>query len=98
MVHPPGAVTFAALQAGADNLAAQGNKQPGLVGLFNGFRANTPQLYIDVDRVKCKALGVPLSDVFQALQVYMGGYYVNDFNKFGRTWQVNIQADAPFRV
>jgi len=86
-----------ALAGQADNLADQGNRQQGLVGLFNGFRANTPQLYVDVDRVKCKALGVPLADVFQALQVFMGGYYVNDFNRFGRTWQVNIQADAPFR-
>ena len=86
------------LQAQADNVAAKGNEQPGLVGLFNSFRANTPQLYIDVDRTKCKSMGVPLNDVFTALSVYLGGNYVNDFNQFGRTWQVNIQADSNFRI
>ena len=62
------------------------------------FRANTPQLYVDIDRTKCKTMGVPLSDVFDALQVEMGGLYVNDFNQFGRTFQVNAQADIPFRM
>ena len=62
------------------------------------FRANTPQLYVDIDRTKCKTMGVPLSDVFDALQVDLGGLYVNDFNQFGRTWQVNAQADIPFRM
>src|SRR5215470_16941380 len=98
MVEATGDVDFDALQARADNLAAQGNQQPGLVGLFNGFRARTPQLYINIDRTKVRTMGVPLSDVFDALQAYLGSYYVNDFNRFGRTWQVNVQADAPFRV
>ena len=89
---------FDALQAQADNLAAKGNQQPGLVGLFNGFRARTPQLYVDIDRDKVKTMGVALTDVFDALQAYLGSYYVNDFNRFGRTWQVNVQADAPFRM
>lgn len=86
------------LQAQADNLAAKANEQPGLIGLFNSLRANTPQLYIDIDRVKCKSLGVPLNDVFNTLSVYLGGNYVNDFNQFGRTWQVNLQADSKFRI
>ena len=98
MVEATGDVNFDALQARADNLAAQGNQQPGLVGLFNGFRARTPQLYADIDRTKVRTMGVALTDVFDALQAYLGSYYVNDFNRFGRTWQVNIQADAPFRV
>ena len=89
---------LATLQAQADTVAAKGNEQPGLVGLFNSFRSNTPQLYIDVDRTKCKSMGVPLNDVFTALSVYLGGYYVNDFNQFGRTWQVNLQGDAKFRI
>src|SRR5213076_3553861 len=97
MVKATGDVNFDALQAQADNLAAQGNQQPGLIGLFNGFRARTPQLYVDVDRTKVKTMGVALTDVFDALQAYLGSYYVNDFNRFGRTWQVNVQADAPFR-
>ncbi len=98
MVEATGDVNFDELQARADNLVAQGNQQPGLVGLFNGFRARTPQLYVDIDRTKAKTMGVALTDVFDALQAYLGSYYVNDFNRFGRTWQVNIQADAPFRV
>jgi multidrug efflux pump len=98
MVEAVGDVNYGALQAQADNLAAKGNQQPGLVGLFNGFRANTPQLYVDIDRTKVRTMGVALTDVFDALQVYVGSYYVNDFNRFGRTWQVNLQADAPFRA
>jgi multidrug efflux pump len=65
---------------------------------FSVYRANIPQLYVDIDRTKCKQLGVPLSDVFNTLQVNLGGLYVNDFNRFGRNWQVNVQADAPFRM
>src|SRR5438309_3778814 len=98
MVEATGDVNFDALQARADNLAALGNQQPGLVGLFNGFRARTPQLYVHIDRTKAKAMGVELKDVFDALQGFLGSYYVNDFNRFGRTWQVNVQADAPFRT
>src|SRR5438552_3758842 len=98
MVKATGDVNFDALQAQADTLAAKGNQQPGLVGLFNGFRARTPQLYMDIDRVKVKTMGVALTDVFDTLQAYLGSFYVNDFNRFGRTWQVNVQADAPFRV
>jgi multidrug efflux pump subunit AcrB len=97
MVEATGDVNYDALQAQADDLAAQGNRQPGLVGLFDGFRARTPQLYVDVDREKVKTMGVALNDVFDAMQAYLGSYYVNDFNRFGRTWQVNIQADARFR-
>jgi multidrug efflux pump len=98
MVEATGDVNYDALQAQADNLAAKGNQQPGLVGLLNGFRAHTPQLYVDVDREKVKTMGVALSDVFDALQAYLGSYYVNDFNRFGRTWQVNIQAEPRFRT
>jgi multidrug efflux pump len=87
-----------ALQAQADDLVREGNQTPGLVGLFTGFRANVPQLYVDVDRVKCKSMGVPLSEVFETLQVQLGGTYVNDINLFGRTWQVNVQADTPYRM
>jgi multidrug efflux pump len=98
MVEATGDINLDALQAQADNLAAKGKQQPGLVGVFNGFRARTPQLYADIDRTKVKTMGVQLTDVFDALQAYLGSYYVNDFNRFGRTWQVNVQADARFRV
>jgi multidrug efflux pump len=98
MVEGIGDVDYDALQARADDLAAKGNQQPGLVGLFNGFRARTPQLYVDIDREKAKSMGVALTDVFDTLQACVGSSYINDFNRFGRTWQVNVQADAPFRT
>ncbi|MBS0262510.1 MAG: efflux RND transporter permease subunit, partial [Planctomycetes bacterium] len=66
-------------------------------GVFTSFRARTPWLRLNIDRTKAESLQVSLGNVFEALQVYMGSYYVNDFNRFGRTWQVNIQADANFR-
>jgi multidrug efflux pump len=86
------------LETAAEAMAAAGNEQPGVVGIFNGFRAQTPQLYVDIDRIKCKAMEVSLQDVFIALQLYLGGMYANDFNQFGRTWQVNLQADPKYRV
>lgn len=98
MIEDRGSEGADALQAQVENLIQRGNETPGLAGLSTVFRAHTPQLYVDIDRTKCKALGVPLTEVFQALQVNLGGYYVNDFNLFGRTWQVNVQADAPFRM
>jgi multidrug efflux pump len=98
MIEARGDVDLGILQGQAENLVEKANQQPGLIGVFNSFRANTPQLYIDIDRTKCKTMGVPLNNVFDALQVYLGGYYVNDFNRFGRTWQVNLQADAEFRL
>jgi multidrug efflux pump len=98
MVQATGDVDFKALQGRGDVLVAKGNGRPGIVGTFNGFRAETPQLYAEVDRTKVKTMGVQLSDVFDTLQVYLGSYYVNDFNRFGRTWQVNLQADSQFRT
>ncbi len=65
--------------------------------LFSTSRADTPWLNLELDRSKCLALGVQITDVFNTLQVYVGSYYVNNFNQFGRTWQVNVQADANFR-
>jgi multidrug efflux pump len=87
-----------ALQGAVANVIAKGNSQPGLVGLFSSFSANQPQLYVDVDRVKAKRQGVSLSDVFQTLQVYLGSAYVNDITLFNRNWQVNVQADARYRL
>jgi hydrophobe/amphiphile efflux-1 (HAE1) family protein len=98
MVRDVGAIGLDNLQQSADELAFAANGQPGLIGIFSGFRANTPQMFVDVDRMKCKALGVSLQEVFATLQLYLGGSYANDFNQFGRTWQVNIQADPMFRL
>ena len=73
------------------------NTNPAIGGAFSTYQINVPQLDIDVDRVKVKRQNVRLSDVFDTLQVYLGSLYVNDFNRFGRTYQVVAQADAPFR-
>ncbi len=86
------------LQSAADDFATSGSSLSGMIGMFNGFRANTPQMFVDVDRTKCKSLGISLQDVFLTLQLYLGGYYANDFNQFGRTWQVNLQADPQYRL
>jgi multidrug efflux pump len=82
-----------------NKIVAEGNKPgSGLTGLFTSFRANTPQLYIDVDRAKAKTMNVALSDIFSTLQIYLGSLYVNDFTLFNRNYQVTAQADAKFRV
>ena len=81
----------------ADRIVAAAAKTPGLSNPFTSFRAETPWLYLDIDRTEAKVLGVPMSEVFDTLQVYLGSLYVNDFNLFGRTWQVNVQADQNFR-
>jgi len=107
MVRDVAALGLDGLQEAADALAVAGNEyvppgtekdQPILVGLFSAFRAQTPQMYVDIDRERCKAMGVPLNEVFLTLQLYLGGYYTNDFNQFGRTWQVNLQGDPRFRL
>ena len=66
--------------------------------VFSGYQINVPQLYADVDRVKARQLGVAVTDVFETMQIYLGSLYVNDFNRFGRTYSVRVQADAPFRA
>lgn len=98
MIKDEGDNGLTELQRQIDDLCAGANRQPGLVGVFSMFRANSPQLYVDIDRTKCKMKNVALSDVFSALQVNMGGYYVNDFNQYDRTWQVNVQADSSYRL
>jgi len=78
-------------------LIAKANQTPGLAGTFSGFTVNTPQLEAEIDRGKAKQQGVPLGNIFEAMQINLGSLYVNDFNRFGRTYQVVAQADAPFR-
>jgi multidrug efflux pump len=82
----------------AQALLGKAYQTPQLAGLFSGFQINVPQLYLDVDREKVKQEGILLTDLFQTVQVYLGSLYVNDFNRFGRTYQVIVQADAPFRA
>ena len=97
IVEDRGNLGLAALEKAADEIVAEGNKTPGLTGLFNATRVDTPWLYLDIDRTKCLAVGLSMSEVFSTLQVYLGSYYVNNFNEFGRTWQVNVMADKRFR-
>lgn len=78
-------------------LIVAANAEPRLAAVFSTFSPTTPSLFLDVDRDKAQALGIRISDIFQALQATLGGFYVNDFNMFGRTWQVNIQAESTDR-
>jgi hydrophobe/amphiphile efflux-1 (HAE1) family protein len=86
------------LQRVTDKVVEEANNTPGLQGVFGSVRSNTPWLYLDIDREKCLAIGVSPADVFQTLQVYLGSYYVNNFNQFGRSWQVNVMADEKYRA
>jgi multidrug efflux pump subunit AcrB len=97
MVEDRGDLGPALLQQAADKLILEGRKAPGLVGLFTLYRANTPQLYADIDRANARSLGVTVKDISDALEAYVGSLYVNNFNAFGRFWQVNVMADLPFR-
>ena len=86
-----------ALEEVANDLAAAANQVPGLTGVFTLFNTRTPNVYADVDRIKSQMLGVPTDRVSEALQVYLGSAFVNEFNFLGRTFRVTAQADAPFR-
>jgi multidrug efflux pump subunit AcrB len=97
MIEDRGNLGLGELQRVSEQIVARAGKTPGLTGLFNSSGANTPWIYLEIDRTKCLALGVQVSDVFNTLQVYLGSYYVNNFNEFGRTWQVNVQADSRSR-
>jgi len=89
---------FKQLEAVAQSLVEAGDRQPALVGMYSAFRAETPEIYVDVDRTKAKSMDVPLDSVFDTLQIYLGSAYVNDFTFLGRSFQVNAQADSKFRV
>ncbi len=80
-----------------NNLVVEGNQAPQLQQVYSNYRANVPQYFIDVDRIKAKNLGVPLSEIFLTLQSQMGSLYINDFNKFGQTYRVIMQAESSFR-
>ncbi|MEE4356618.1 MAG: multidrug efflux RND transporter permease subunit, partial [Desulfococcaceae bacterium] len=98
MVQDRGNAGLNQLQAVTQELVQDAGAQTGLTGLNTAFRANVPQLYADVDRVKAKNIGVPLSDIFATLQVNLGSAYINDFSKFGKTYQVKVQAEPQFRA
>ncbi len=85
------------LYQSVQSMLAKSYQTPGLASVFSTFTVNVPQLDADIDRVKAKQQGVPLQNLFETLQIYLGSLYVNDFNRFGRTYQVVAQADAQFR-
>lgn len=86
------------LLAASGDLIARANADPNLVRVFTTFGANTPQIYLEIDRTKARMLNVPLANVFETLQVNLGSAYANDFNAFGRVYQVRVQADQQFRI
>jgi multidrug efflux pump len=90
--------SFKQLEVISQSLVDAAEQRPEIVGMFSGFRAETPEIYVDVDRSKAKSMDVPLNSIFDTLQVYLGSAYANDFTFLGRSFQVNVQADSRFRV
>ena len=97
MIEDRGEAGLQALQKETDNIVRQANQEAAPVGLFTVYNANSPQLFVDINREECLTQGINLNDVFGTLQGYLGSRYVNNFNRFGRTWQVVVQADERFR-
>jgi multidrug efflux pump len=97
MIEDRGNLGYDALYKAVQAVQARAATDKRLQGVFSGYQINVPQLFADIDRVRAKQLGVPLTEINQALQINLGSLYVNDFNQFGRTYQVRVQADAPFR-
>ncbi|AMV27067.1 Efflux pump membrane transporter BepE [Gemmata sp. SH-PL17] len=98
MVQDRGGIGLAELQKQTDAVVGKLQPNPATVGVLTQFRSKTPQLYLDVDRTKAQALGVPLNDVNQAMQIYLGSLYASSFNEFGRHWQVTLQAEGRYRT
>jgi len=98
MVEDRANLGYDELYRATQDLVDKARAAPELANVFSGYQINVPQLYADIDFARAKQLGVPLTAIYQALQVNLGSYYVNDFNRFGRTFQVRVQADAPFRA
>ena len=86
------------MDAAVKAFMAKAYQTPELTGMFTSWQVNVPQLYADIDRTKARQLGVPVTDIFDTMQIYLGSLYANDFNKFGRTYSVRVQADAPYRA
>jgi len=93
-----GGLGYEALDQAVKAFMAKAYQAPELAGMFTSYQVNVPQLYADLDRTKARQLGVAVTDVFDTMQIYLGSLYVNDFNKFGRTYTVRVQADAAYRA
>jgi multidrug efflux pump subunit AcrB len=97
VIQDTGDDPLAELQQVADGVVAAGEKRADLAGMFSSFRADTPWLELVVDRTQAKDRGVSIDDIRTTLEATIGPYYINDFNRFGRTWQVNVQARDEYR-
>ena len=97
-VEDRGALGYEALNAAVGAFVTKAMQTPELGPTFSSYQINVPQLDVDLDRVKAKQQGVAVGEVFDTMQIYLGSLYVNDFNSFGRVYQVRVQADAPFRA
>ena len=98
IVQDKSGLGLSALEAATWQLAGAANQNPKLTQVFSTIDSTTPQYYLDIDRTRAEMLNVPVKNVFETLQVYLGSSYVNDFNLFGKTYQVIAQADAPYRL
>lgn len=93
-----GSLGYEAMDGAVKSFMAKASQAPELAGLFSSYQVNVPQLFADIDRTKARQLGVPLTEIFDTMQIYLGSLYANDFNKFGRTYSVRVQADAEYRA
>ena len=93
-----GGLGYEALDQAVQAFMAKAYQSKELAGMFSSYKVNVPQLYADIDRSKARQLGVAVTDIFDTMQIYLGSLYVNDFNKFGRTYSVRVQADAEYRA
>jgi multidrug efflux pump len=98
MLEDRASLGYEAMDGALKAFMAKAAQAPELTGMFSSFQVNVPQLFADIDRTKARQLGVPLTDVFETMQIYLGSLYANDFNRFGRTYSVRVQADAAYRA
>jgi multidrug efflux pump len=97
VIEDPGASEPKELEDAGRGVTRRATEESELRDVFTGFRADTPWLFLNINRIAAQVMGVPVSEIVNALQVYFGSLYVNDFNRFGRTWQVNVQANVKYR-
>jgi multidrug efflux pump subunit AcrB len=97
MIEDRGDQGLVALQKTAQRIVESSRESPELEDVFTHFRADTPWLFLDIDRKAAQTMGISMGEIFNSLQIYLGSFYINDFNRFGRTWQVTVQGDSEFR-
>ena len=96
-VEDRASVGYDAMDGAVKAFMAKAYQAPELAGIFTSWQVNVPQLFADIDRTKARQLGVPVTDIFDTMQIYLGSLYANAFNTFGRTYSVGVQGDSPYR-